>query len=163
MGENGIMQRFRGSYDVKIDDRGRIRIPSRFLYVFDSMYGNDIYITSLNGDYIMIYPVKVWGKIEAKIEGMGVFNPDLDEFSNLLSYWGTETEIDSKGRVLIPPGLRKIAEINDHARIFGKANYLIIWNEENFKEKEMKEKFSKEKLYRVSGVINEFSPLSSDE
>ena len=84
MGKNGIMQRFRGSYDVKIDDRGRVKIPAKFLQVFDSGYGREIFITSLNGDHVMMYPIKVWESMEKKIESVGIWNPDINDFVSRL-------------------------------------------------------------------------------
>jgi len=157
------MQRFRGSYDVKIDDRGRIKIPVRFLSVFDSGYGRDVYITSLNGDHVMLYPIKIWEDVELRVENIGVWDPDVDEFVSRLSYWGTESEIDLKGRILVPPDLRKASKLNETIRILGKANHLVVWNEDIFKSKEMVEEFGKDKMHRVSRILNEVSPLSSDE
>lgn len=157
------MQRFRGSYDVKIDDRGRVKIPARFLSVFDSGYGRDVYITSLNGDHVMLYPIKIWEDVEWRVENIGVWDPDIDEFVSRLSYWGTESEIDLKGRVLIPPALRRSSKLNETIRILGKANHLVIWNEDIFKSKEMVEEYGKDKLHRVSRILNEVSPLSGDE
>jgi MraZ protein len=159
----GKVQRFRGSYDVKVDDRGRIKIPSRFLSVFDSGYGRDVYITSLNGDHVMLYPIKIWEDVELRVESIGVWDPDVDEFVSRLSYWGTETEIDPKGRVLIPPDLRKASKLEEVIRILGKANHLVIWNEGIFKSKEIVEEYGKDKLHRVSRILNEVSPLSGDE
>lgn len=157
------MQRFRGSYDVKIDDRGRIKIPARFLSVFDSGYGRDVYITSLNGDHVMLYPIKIWEDVELRVENIGVWDPDVDEFVSRLSYWGTESEIDLKGRILIPPDLRKASKLNEVIRILGKANHLVVWNEAIFKSREMVEEYGKDKLHRVSRILNEVSPLSGDE
>jgi MraZ protein len=159
----GKVQRFRGSYDVKIDDRGRIKIPSRFLSVFDSGYGRDVYITSLNGDHVMLYPIKIWEDVELRVENIGVWDPDVDEFVSRLSYWGTESEIDLKGRVLVPPDLRKASKLQEVIRILGKANHLVIWNEGIFRSKEMVEEYGKDKLHRVSRILNEVSPLSGDE
>ncbi len=157
------MQRFRGSYDVKIDDRGRIKIPARFLQVFDSSYGRDIFITSLNGDHVMMYPMKVWEEVEKKFENVGVWNPDISDFVSRLSYWGTESDIDLKGRVLIPPVLRRESQLNGVSRILGKANTLEIWNEEIFKTRELGDRFGKERLHEVSKTLNAITSLSSDE
>jgi MraZ protein len=163
MGKNGMTQRFRGSYDVKIDDRGRVKIPAKFLQVFDSGFGREIYITSLNGDHVMMYPMQVWEEMEKKIENVGVWNPDINDFVSRLSYWGTESEIDLKGRILIPPVLRKASQLDGVSRILGKANNLEIWNEEIFKTRELGDRFGKEKLHEVSKILNAVISLPSDE
>ncbi len=158
-----MIQRFRGSYEVKIDDRGRIKIPVKFIHVFDSSFEREIYITSLNGDHVILYPIKIWGEMELKIENVGVWNPDIDDFMSRLSYWGTESEIDLKGRVLIPPELRRESQLDGSIRILGKANHLVIWNDDLFKARELGDTFGKEKLHEVSKILNAVPSLSSDE
>jgi MraZ protein len=157
------MQRFRGSYEAKIDDRGRIKIPAKFLSVFDAGYGRDLYVTSLEGDHVIIYPMKIWERVEFQIENAGILDPDVDAYVNRLSYWGTEAELDSKGRVLVPPALRKEGQLDEVVRVLGKANHLVIWNEENFRIKELGEPFGKEKLQKVSRILNEISAMAGQE
>lgn len=156
------MQRFRGSYEAKIDDRGRIKIPAKFLSVFDSGYGREVYITSLEGDHVMLYPMKVWERMESQIENAGILDPDVDAYVNRLSYWGTEGELDSKGRLLVPPNLRKESQLDELVRVLGKANHIVIWNEEDFKLKELGEPFSNEQLQKVSRILNQISSMTSE-
>ncbi len=72
------MQRFRGSYDVKVDDRGRIKIPARFLSVFESCYSSDVFLTSIEGDNVILFPISIWEKMETQIESLGILDPDVD-------------------------------------------------------------------------------------
>ncbi len=155
--------RFRGSYDARMDDRGRVKIPAKFLSVFDDSSKREVFITSINGDSAMIYPLPVWEEMEEKFENLGSWDPDVDEFITRLSYWGTETEIDSKGRLLIPTDLRKEGQLEETVLIFGKGNHLVAWNKELFKAGELGEKYSKEKLHRVSRIINEAKALPGNE
>lgn len=157
------MQRFRGSYDVKIDDRGRIKIPAKFLSVFESCYSNDVFLTSIEGDHVILFPITIWEKMESQIESLGILDPDVDAYVNRLNYWGTETEMDSKGRILVPPDLRKSSRLDDNVRVLGKANHLVIWNEDIFKSKQLGEPFGKEQLHRVSRILNEVAALSGNE
>jgi len=158
-----MSNRFRGSFDVKIDERGRIKIPVRFLEVFDAAYSRQLFLTSLNGESVLLYPIRVWEGMEQRVEHLGVWDPDIDDYFSRLSYWGVESEIDLKGRILIPPALRNSCQLNDTIRIMGKATHLSLWNEEVFRAKEMGEPFSKEKVHRVSRLLHEASPLFGDE
>jgi MraZ protein len=164
MGQNGIKRRFRGSFVLKVDDRGRIKIPSQYLSALQEQYGNELYITSLNGDRVYLYPLKVWEGIEQSIERLKIRSPEIDEYINRTSYWGNEAEVDNRGRVLIPPELRKASRLNgSDLRIFGKIDHMLLWNEEMFKEKELSGEFSDEKLQIVSRLINEFPGLPGDK
>ena len=156
-------RRFRGSYELKLDDRGRIKIPSKYLSVLEEQYGKELYITSINGDRVFLYPLKVWEAIEQSIETMKVRAPEIEDYVSRTSFWGNESEVDSRGRVLIPPELRTSSKLNGNVRIFGKIDHMVIWNEELFRTKSLSGEFTDEKLYEVSRLLNESSSLSKDE
>ncbi len=161
MGQNGIKKRFRGSFVLKVDDRGRVKIPSQYLSILTSQYGNHLYVTSLNGDRVYLYPLRVWEEIEESIEKIKVRSPEIEEFISRTSYWGNETEVDGRGRVLIPPELRKTGGLEDAGlRVFGKIDHMLLWNEELFRKKSLSGEFSDEKLQEVSRLINEYSPTA---
>ena len=155
MGQNGIKKRFRGSFVLRVDDRGRVKIPSQYLSILTGQYGNDLYITSLNGDNVLIYPLKVWEDIEQSIEKIKVRAPEIQEYISRTSYWGNESEVDNRGRVLIPPELRKTSQLDSNLRIFGEIDHMVVWNEELFKKKSLSGKFTDEKLQAVSRLIHE--------
>ncbi len=158
-----MTKRFRGSYVAKVDDRGRVKVPSQYLSALKEQYGETLYITSLNGDRVFLYPLPVWEEIEQSIEKIKVRSPEIDEYLSRTGYWGNESEVDSRGRLLIPPELRQTSKLNGgNLRIFGKINYMVIWNEAMFKEKTFSDEFSDEKLQTVSRLINEFTALSGD-
>jgi MraZ protein len=155
MGQNGIKKRFRGSFVLRVDDRGRVKIPSQYLSILTEQYGNDLYITSLNGDHVLIYPLKVWEDIEQSIEKIKIRAPEIQEYISRTSYWGNESEVDSRGRVLIPPELRKTSQLDDNLRIFGEIDHMVVWNEDMFKQESLSGKFTDEKLQVVSRLIHE--------
>ncbi|MGD2092550.1 MAG: hypothetical protein PVH61_40665 [Candidatus Aminicenantes bacterium] len=155
MGQNGIKKRFRGSFVLRVDDRGRVKIPSQYLSILTEQYGKDLYITSLNGDNVLIYPLKIWEGIEQSIEKIKIRAPEIQEYISRTSYWGNESEVDSRGRVLIPPELRKSSQLDSNLRIFGEIDHMVVWNEELFKQKSLSGKFTDEKLQIVSRLIHE--------
>jgi MraZ protein len=163
MGQNGMNERFRGSYIATIDDRGRVKIPAKYLSVLEQGFGREVYLTSINGDHILFYPMKVWQEIERKIAAIPMRDPEMEEFVSRSSYWGTETEIDPKGRVLIPADLRAASKLESGLLILGKIDYMVIWNKEVFEARYMGGQFSDEKLNRVSRLLNEFSALPRNE
>ena len=140
---------------MRVDDRGRVKIPSQYLSILTEQYGNDLYITSLNGDHVLIYPLKVWEGIEQSIEKIKIRAPEIQEYISRTSYWGNESEVDTRGRVLIPPELRKTSQLDGNLRIFGEIDHMVVWNEELFKQESLSGKFTDEKLQVVSRLIHE--------
>ena len=156
------MKRFRGSYELKVDDKGRIKIPSKYLSALEEQYGKELYITSVNGDRVFLYPLKVWEVIEQRIEQMKVRTPEIENYISRTSFWGNESEVDNRGRVLIPPELRTAGQLDGQARLIGKIDHMVLWNEDLFREKTLKGDFSDEKMNEVSRLLNEF-PHESKE
>jgi len=156
-------ERFRGSYIATIDDRGRVKIPAKYLSVLEQGMGREVYLTSVNGDHVLFYPMKVWQEIERKIAAIPMRDPEMEEFVSRISYWGTETEIDPKGRILIPADLRAASKLESGLLILGKIDHMVIWNKEVFEARYMGGQFSDEKLNRVSRLLNEFSALPRNE
>jgi MraZ protein len=158
-----MRQRFRGSHLVTLDDRGRIKVPAPYLAILESQYNRQVYITSINGDNVLLYPLPVWEEIESQIERIAVRDPDMDEFVNRLSYWGCESELDPKGRVLVPPALRDAAQLQDTVLVLGSASYLVLWNRQNFEGRFMTGSFTDERLQKIARLIHESASLSRHE
>ena len=56
----------RGSYPAKIDDRGRLKLPNAFKAVVEDQHGAGVYVTSVTGDSVRIYPMPVWLAVEQR-------------------------------------------------------------------------------------------------
>lgn len=156
-------ERFRGSYIATIDDRGRVKIPAKYLSALEQGFGREVYLTSLNGDHVLFYPMAVWQEIERKIAAIPMRDPEMEEFVSRSSYWGTESEIDSKGRILIPADLRAASKLQGALLLLGKIDYLVIWNKEIFETRYMGGQFGDDKLHRVSRLLNESAALPRHE
>ncbi len=163
MGQNGINRRFRGSYTLKIDDRGRIIVPSRYRNILETQFGKDIYLTSVNDDHILFYPLHIWEIIEQKIGKIQLRTRKIEDFVRVTGYWGTESELDPKGRVLIPPDLREKINLKDSVLMIGQIDYIAIWNSEVFEEKYAKKSFSDGEMDEISRILNNELPLSGNE
>jgi MraZ protein len=119
---------FRGHETTRADDKGRLKIPSKFRAPLESKYGRELFITSLSGDYVRLYPMPVWAEIEARLEKMASGLPSRTRFLDWVNYFGQVAEIDAQGRVLIPVRLRETASISGDIDVLGKVNYLDAWN-----------------------------------
>ena len=50
----------RGNLSAKIDDKGRLKIPTLFRTTIEDRFGTQLFVTSLTGDLVRIYPMPVW-------------------------------------------------------------------------------------------------------
>lgn len=121
----------RGNYPAKVDDKGRVKIPAAFLEALRE-YGNKFYVTSENGDYVRVYPMKIWNEIEEKLARLSSHNRTKQKFLTRTNYYGQVVELDGQGRILVPSILRESAQMRGDVDVLGNLNYLQIWNHTRF-------------------------------
>ena len=123
---------FRGNSPAKIDDKGRLKVPNAFRSLLESKYGRELFLTSLTGEYVRIYPMPVWLEIEEKLGHMPSTHPSRLRFLDRVAYFGQVAELDVQGRVLMPVRLRDSATMTGDVDVLGQYNYLDVWNHDRF-------------------------------
>jgi len=122
----------RGNSPARIDEKGRLKIPTIFRNYIEQQYGKEVFITSLSGEFVRIYPMPVWLEIEKKIAEASSMSPTIQRFLDLVNYYGAVGSLDAQGRVVIHPLLRRSAEVTGNVSVLGKQRYLDVWNHEKF-------------------------------
>ena len=140
----------RGSASTRIDDKGRLKVPTIFRSVVHDQHGPDVFVTSLTGECVRIYPMPVWLEIEQKLSRMPGNHPSRLKFLDRVNYFGQAGELDQQGRVVIPAHLREGASIAGDVRVFGRIDYLEVWNEERFLQKLQRDPWSDDDGLRMS-------------
>ena len=51
---------FRGNHPAKVDEKGRLKLPSAFKQLTDAQNVTQFYITSLDGKSAQIWPLPAW-------------------------------------------------------------------------------------------------------
>jgi len=132
----------RGSYPAKIDDKGRLKIPNAFRAVVEDQHGAGLYLTSLSGDSVRIYPMAEWLAVEERVSRMPSAHPARLKFLDRVNYYGQVAEFDVQGRVLIPARLREAAGVTGDVDVLGQISYLEVWSHERFLAKLKREPFT---------------------
>jgi MraZ protein len=126
---------FRGSAPAKIDDKGRLKIPTDFRRLMEERYGPDLFITSVLGDAARIYPLSVWEEKESRLLAMPSTDPVREHYLERVNHFGQQVRLDAQGRTLIPQILREAAQINGDVVVSGRLDHLVVWNRERFATK----------------------------
>lgn len=124
---------FRGSSPAKIDDKGRLKIPTDFRRVLEERHGTlDLFVTSVEGDSALIYPLPAWEALEARLAALPSTSPVRRRFQERVSYYGQQMQVDVQGRILIPQLLRDKAGMNGDVVVMGELDHLVVWNHDRF-------------------------------
>lgn len=126
---------FRGNNPAKVDDKGRLKIPSGFKTLIDAANVTQFYITSTDGKSAEIWPLQEWEKKEKMLAKHSTMNKAVQKYLSLTSYYGHQVEMDSQGRVVLPQILRDKARLNAEVVVLGKLVYLDVQNEKDFEER----------------------------
>ena len=136
---------FRGNHPTRVDEKGRLKVPAEFKRVVDEKYGQQFYITSLDGKSAQVYPFEEWERIEEKLSRLSTFNPTKKKFLDRTNYYGQQVEMDGQGRLLIPQLLREAADLKGEVAVIGNLTYLEIRNLDAYR-KQIEEPFTEEDL-----------------
>jgi MraZ protein len=140
----------RGSSPARIDEKGRLKVPTAFRGVIQDQHGPDVFVTSVTGYSVRIYPMPVWLEVERKLTQMPSNHPSRLKFLDRVNYYGQTADLDQQGRVIIPAHLRESASIVGDVRVLGRIDHLEVWNEERFVEKLKRDAWLDEDGLRLS-------------
>ena len=133
---------FRGNSPATIDGKGRLKVPNAFRSLLETKYGRELFVTSVTGECVRIYPMPVWLEMEQKLGEMPSTHPSKLRFLDRVSYFGQAAELDTQGRVLIPVRLREAATMVGDVDVLGQVKYLDVWNHDRFLTKLQREAYS---------------------
>ena len=126
---------FRGNHPAKIDEKGRLKLPSAFKQLVDAANVTQFYITSPDGKRAEIWPLPEWEKRETVLAESSTMDEAVEKYLNMTSYYGQQVEMDTQARVLLPQILRSAAKLDAvEVTVFGKMTYLEVHNREIFEQ-----------------------------
>ena len=143
----------RGNHPARVDEKGRLKIPNGFRSVVLSQYGPELFVTSVTGEYVRLYPMAVWLDIERRLTQVPSTNPSKQRFLDRVNFFGQVVALDKQGRVVLPQILRESAAMVGDVSVLGLQNHLAVWNLRRLQER----LFKKEPFTEEDGkVLSEF-------
>ena len=141
---------FRGSAAAKIDDKGRLKIPTGFRRHLEDRFGREVFVTSVFGDSVMVYPLPVWEEFEERLAALPATDITKRHFLERVAYFGHQGQMDAQGRVLVPQLLRESAEMTGEVVVSGRLDHLEVWNHQRLKDRFADKPFTDEDFEYLS-------------
>jgi MraZ protein len=142
----------RGNYTARIDEKGRLKIPTPFRRYISEQHGDEFYITSLTGQSVRIYPLAVWESIEQRLALLPSMDPAKRRFLDRTNYYGQQASQDAQGRLLVHPLLRKSAELVGDVAVLGYLTYLEIWELDKFQQRMLADPYTEADEAAISAL-----------
>lgn len=125
----------RGCHPARVDDKGRLKLPSAFRALVESQYGPELFVTSITGEHVRVYPMAVWLEIERRLAGLPTTHPARQRFLERVNFFGQVLTLDRQGRVVLPQVLREFAAMAGDVSVLGVGSHLEVWNEKRLRER----------------------------
>jgi MraZ protein len=115
---------FLGQFTHNIDTKGRLTIPVRFRAALAS----GAYVTQGFERNIMVYTTESFQRLAERAKTLSNTNPEARAVRRVIFGGAADVQLDSSGRILIPPFLRLYAQLDGETSIVGAGEYFEIWN-----------------------------------
>lgn len=117
---------FLGDYQHTLDAKGRVSLPARFRA---EMTGRLVVVNGLDR-CLYVYPADEYEAFIADLVAEEDFEPRKRKVRRFFTAGAVDVELDSAGRVSIPPKLREYAGLEREVAVTGNGNRIEIWNAE---------------------------------
>lgn len=126
----------RGMYPGRLDEKGRVKLPTSFQQYFLALREKKLFVTSLDRRIAQIYPMEVWRQNEKFFE---TYRDDPRVSRNVAfnaADLGSEVEMDNQGRILFSPELRRELGIeNQPVHLFAYRGRIEVLSENIYEER----------------------------
>lgn len=135
---------FKGSYDLKVDPKGRVSIPAAFRRIIETADPEfDAKDSKSRAVFSVGYGLAGKGFLEGfSVESLAGVHADMDALKRgsqarkTLEYLYLanvqDLQIDDNGRIVLPLAWREKMGISDDAKFVGYGNRFEIWNPETY-------------------------------
>ncbi len=123
----------RGIYPGRIDEKGRLKLPSDFQQFLIGIGEKKVFCTSFDERIARLYPISTWKETEIMLKAQTDDAEAAEDLWFTAMDLGGDAEMDAQGRLVIPTELRRALDIEDkpvflehykgHINVFGKEVY----------------------------------------
>jgi MraZ protein len=115
---------FLGDFQHTLDAKGRVSLPARFR---NELAGKLVVAKGLEG-CLYVYPAEAYNQFLGRLMAGNDFDAEARRVRRFFTSGAVETELDSAGRVMLPPVLREYAKLARDVSITGNGDRIEIWD-----------------------------------
>jgi MraZ protein len=148
------MDRFRGSAPARLDEKGRLKVPNLFRQQIEEAFGPEVFVTSLHGHEVLVYPLTIWRALEEKLASLPAIHRAKTKFLERVNYFGQDASLDAQGRVLVPQILRDAAKLPPDVVVTGNIDHLVVSDRAALAKRLISEDFTAEDYDELSKLLS---------
>jgi MraZ protein len=148
------MARFRGSAPARVDEKGRLKVPNVFRVQIEEAFGPELFVTSVHGTNVLLYPLAMWRAHEEKLAVLPAVHRAKNKYLERVNYYGQDAALDGQGRVLIPQILRDAAKLPADVVVTGNIDHLVVSDRGALASRLASEDFTSEDYDELSKALS---------
>jgi MraZ protein len=122
---------FNGNFEHTLDAKHRLTVPSKFR----AQLAGKVFLVKGVDRCISVYPEDTYSAMtSAALAGLNPFSPEARELWRFFHGNAADVELDSAGRVMLPPGHRAHAGIDRAVMIVGAGDSLELWDQQAWQD-----------------------------
>ena len=124
-----------GTYECKIDVKGRLLIPSSFKKQLAPVIPNGFVLKrAVFQNCLELYPLAQWEELIKKVNSLNRFRKKNNDFIRRFTAGVKFIELDGNGRLLIPKDLIEFSNINREVTLSTSVNIIEIWDKSSYEK-----------------------------
>lgn len=124
-----------GTYECKIDVKGRLLIPSAFKKQLAPVIPKGFVLKrAVFQNCLELYPLEQWEELIKKVNSLNRFRKKNNDFIRRFTAGVKFIELDSNGRLLIPRDLIEFSNINREVTLSTSVNIIEIWDKSSYEK-----------------------------
>lgn len=129
------MKNFIGTYECKIDDKGRVKLPSSLVKQMEN-FGGDPFVVkrSVFQPCLEVYPMSGWEKLMVSINKLNRFQKKTTDFIRQFTAGLKTVEPDTAGRIQISKDLIGFAQLKKEIVITSAGELFEIWDKDAYEK-----------------------------
>jgi len=128
------MDAFMGSYELRLDAKGRVSVPAQFRALLrDGAADGAVSLVlrpSHNLKCIEAWPVKRFHALTGALNNKAMFSPEYTALATSIFARAVTVESDREGRIVIPERLAKRVGITNAVSFMGMGPHFAVWEPE---------------------------------
>ena len=124
-----------GTYECKIDVKGRLLIPSAFKKQLAPVIPKGFVLKrAVFQNCLELYPLEQWEELIKKVNSLNRFKKKNNDFIRRFTAGVKFIELDSNGRLLIPRDLIEFSNIKREVTLSTSVNIIEIWDKLSYEK-----------------------------
>ncbi|MHB1065368.1 MAG: division/cell wall cluster transcriptional repressor MraZ [Georgenia sp.] len=115
---------FLGTYEPRLDDKGRLILPAKFR----EQFATGIVLTRGQERCLYAFPVREFEEMHTRLRQAPVTSKVARDYLRVFLSGATDDVPDKQGRITVPAGLRSYAGLERDLAVIGAGTRIEIWD-----------------------------------